>query len=142
MLQEIARSVGLNRYAAALAEINYGNEQVGSKVDEFWLNGALQISALEQIEFLQKLVDYSTPYRREHVDIVKTIMLDEQRAEFAIYAKSGWTGPELHVGWYVGYVEKGNDIWLFAMNMRMDSAAQASLRKELTVQSLRALGVL
>lgn len=140
--QEMARSVGLNRYAAALAEINYGNEQVGYQVDEFWLNGVLRISALEQLEFLKILVDYSVPYRREHVDIVKAIMLDEQRADYAIHGKSGWTGPELHVGWYVGYVEKGDDIWLFAMNMRLDSAEKASLRKELTIRSLRALGLL
>ncbi len=140
--QEIARSVGLNRYAVALVDTDYGNEQVGDNVDEFWLNGDLRISALEQVEFLNKLVDYSVPYRREHVDIVKGIMLDERTTDYAIHGKSGWTGPELHVGWYVGFVEKGDDIWLFAMNMRMESAEQASLRKELAIQSLRALGIL
>jgi beta-lactamase class D len=140
--QEIARSVGLDRYRTALATMHYGNEQVGQLVDQFWLNGELQISALEQIEFLSKLVNGSTPYRREQVDIVKAIMLDEQTDDYSIHAKTGWTGPGLHTGWYVGYVEKGDDTWLFAMNMRMDSADQAPLRKQLTLRSLKVLGFL
>ena len=140
--QEIARNVGSNRYSSALTVNDYGNQYVGDNVDQFWLNGDLQISAKEQIAFLRKLHDYSIPFRREHVDIVKEIMLDEQSADYIIHAKTGWTGAGLQVGWYVGYVEKGDQKWLFAMNMRMNRAEQAPLRKELTIRSLRALGLL
>lgn len=140
--QEIARSIGSERYKTALAGIEYGNQKLGDHVDQFWLNDDLQISAHEQIAFLRKLMDYSLPYRREHVDIVKDIMLAERTADYSLYAKTGWTGAKLGVGWYVGYVEKGDKVWLFAMNMRMDRAEQAALRKELTTRSLRALGIL
>jgi beta-lactamase class D len=140
--QEIARQVGLGRYTSALADIDYGNQQPGQHVDQFWLNGDLQISALEQIDFLKKLYDYSLPYSREQIDIVKTIMLDEEPADYVLRAKTGWTGARLHVGWYVGYVENGDDAWLFAMNISMDSAEQAGLRKDLTIRSLHALGIL
>ena len=139
--QEMARQIGRNTYISELAQIDYGNGIVGDHADQFWLNGDLQISASEQIEFLRKLYNYSIPYRREHVDIVKAIMLTEQSTDYDIYAKTGWAGPEPHVGWYVGYVEKNNETWLFAMNMRMDRADQASLRKELTIRSLQALGI-
>jgi len=140
--QEIARAVGSERYADALAAMDYGNRQLGRHVDQFWLNGDLQISAVEQIAFLRKLLDYSLPFQRQHVDILKAIMLVEQSADYTLYAKSGWTGAELHVGWYVGFVEKGEDTWLFAMNMRMYKAEQAALRKDLTIRSLRALGII
>lgn len=140
--QEIARSVGNDRYLSALSGLNYGNQQIGDQVDQFWLNGDLQISANEQIDFLRALHRNSVPYRREHVDILKAIMLAEESADYAIHAKTGWTGPELAVGWYVGYVEKSDETWLFAMNMRMERVEQASLRRDLTVRSLRALGVL
>lgn len=140
--QEIARKVGLVRYKSALNRISYGNQKVGDQVDQFWLNGVLRISAVEQINFLKSLLGGSVPYRREHIDIVKEVMREEQGADYVLYAKSGWTGPEQHVGWYVGYVEKADEIWLFAMNMRMDEAKEAPLRKELTVESLKALGVL
>ena len=140
--QEIARKVGANHYTSELAAINYGNQEIGQHVDQYWLNGDLKISAVEQIDFLQRLYNYSLPYKREHIDIVKTIMLDEQATEYSLYSKSGWTGSALHVGWYVGFVEKGDDAWLFAMNFSMDRADQAGLRRALTIQSLQALGIL
>jgi len=140
--QEIAREVGSDRYATDLKSLKYGNQQIGDRVDMFWLNGDLQISASEQIKFLSAMVNYELPYKREHVDLLKSIMLVERTADYSVYAKAGWTGSELHTGWYVGYVEKGDDVWLFAMNMRMDRAEQSGLRKELTLKSLNALGVL
>ncbi len=124
-------------------DANYGNQRIGDQVDQFWLNGELQVSALEQINFLSRLVSDSVPFRREHIDILKTIMRDDQSpSDYTIYAKSGWTGSELAVGWYIGYVEKNDHTWLFAMNMRMDSASEAFLRKSLTIHSLRALGII
>ncbi|MBT6211451.1 MAG: class D beta-lactamase, partial [Woeseia sp.] len=107
--QEIARNVGESRYRTALMDANYGNQRIGDQVDQFWLNGELQVSALEQINFLSRLVSDSVPFRREHIDILKTIMRDDQSpSDYTIYAKSGWTGSELAVGWYVGYVEKND----------------------------------
>lgn len=140
--QEIARAVGFDRYTDALAAMDYGNQRLGRHIDQFWLNGDLQISAVEQIEFLKKMLDYSLSFQRRHVDILKSIMLVERTADYTLYAKTGWTGAELHVGWYVGYIVTGEGTWLFAMNMRMDTAQQAALRKELTMQSLRALEII
>lgn len=140
--QEIAREVGAAKYASALAAMEYGNQQLGDEVDQFWLNGDLQISAVEQIRFLQKLYGYSLPYSREHIDIVKAVMHVDEPGDYALYVKTGWTGARLSVGWYVGFVVRDDAAWLFAMNMHMDDAQQAGLRKALTIQSLQALGIL
>lgn len=140
--QQIAREVGAARYESALADIDYGNQQVGEQVDQFWLNNDLQISAIEQIAFLRNVYNYSLPFANEHVDILKDIMLVEETPDYVLRAKSGWTGGELAVGWYVGFVEKGEDAWLFAMNMKMERAEQAPLRRDLTVRSLQAIGIL
>lgn len=140
--QEIARNIGSDRYVTDLNSIAYGNQNIGEHVDLFWLNGDLLISAWEQVQFLSAMVNYDVPYSREHVDLVKDIMLIEQSADYSLRAKAGWTGPKLHTGWYVGYVEKDDEVWLFAMNMRMDGVEQAGLRKELAVRSLHALGLL
>ena len=63
--QEIARNVGESRYRSALMDANYGNQRIGDQVDQFWLNGELQVSALEQINFLSRLVSDSGPFRRD-----------------------------------------------------------------------------
>lgn len=140
--QEIARSVGRSRYRSAFSRVDYGNGQMGDQVDQFWLDGSLQISSYEQIAVLAKIVDYSLPFDKQHIDTLKSIMLDDQTADYALYGKTGWTGPDLHVGWYIGFVEKGGETWLFALNMRMDEAAQAHLRKKLAVGALEILEVL
>lgn len=140
--QEIARRAGPEVYRVALERLEYGNGQVGDAVDNFWLNGVLRISAREQIEVLRRIVSYNVPYSREHVDELRAIMLLEQGQDYRLYAKTGWTGPALHVGWFVGFVETDASTWLFAMNMDMDAAIQAPLRKEVVLRSLRALGLL
>jgi beta-lactamase class D len=140
--QEIARIVGVKRYEAALEMLEYGNQLVGNEVDAFWLNGDLQISAREQIAFLRKLTQHAIPFEHEHVETLKNIMLVEQTASHSIYAKTGWAATTPQVAWYVGFVTKGGKTWLFAMNMRVDRPEQASLRKELTVRSLRVLEVI
>jgi len=52
--QEIARQVGEQREAEFVRKFAYGNEDVSGGVDRFWLDGALRITALQQIEFLKK----------------------------------------------------------------------------------------
>jgi beta-lactamase class D len=140
--QEIAREVGRDLYAGALAAIDYGNRQLGDEVDRFWLDGTLQISAIEQVAFLRKLYDYALPYSRDHIEAVKDIMVVETTANYTMRAKTGWSGADLQVGWYVGYLERDDEVWLFAMNMKMERADQAPLRGQLTRQSLKALGFL
>lgn len=46
------------------------------------------------------------------------------------------------IGRSVGFVEKGTQTWFFAMNMQIDNRDQVSLRSELTLSSLRALGII
>lgn len=140
--QEIARQVGSEKYESVLAQIGYGNHSTGSEVDRFWLNGDLRISAAEQIDFLRKLHDYELPFRDEHVDELKDIMLVEKNASYSLYAKSGWATTTPQVGWYVGFVESGTQTWVFAMNMQIDTREQVGLRQELTLASLQALGII
>jgi beta-lactamase class D len=140
--QQIARQVGADVYEQALAALDYGNQDIGETVDQFWLNGDLQISAREQIDFLRRMLRYDLPYSRAHVDLVKDIMLVESTGSYALHAKSGWTGASLAVGWYIGFVTTAEGTWIFAMNMRLDNAEDASLRQSLTIEALRRLEII
>jgi len=140
--QEIAREVGADHYKRALAELDYGNRTIGDLVDWFWLNGSLQISAVEQIAFLRKLFNDELPFRREHIDILREMMVTQRTEQHTIYAKTGWAATEPQVAWYVGVVESGDDTWLFAMNMQVDEPEKAALREELAIRSLQVLGII
>ena len=139
--QQIARDAGPDAYGAALARMDYGNQEIGDEVDQFWLNGDLEISAEEQIAFLRGLINGDFGYAAAHRQVLRDIMHVETSDGFSIYAKTGWTGSELATGWYVGYVERAEETWLFAMNMRLVDTADAGLRQDLTMEALQTLGI-
>jgi len=140
--QKIAREVGIERYSLALDKMNYGNKQISNQVDMFWLNGDLAITAVEQTQLLKKILSYSLALKPEHIDILKSVMLVEDKPEYKIYAKTGWTGPKLGVGWYVGFIEKEDNTWLFAFNIEMDKAQEGNLRKKIAMKALKASNLL
>jgi beta-lactamase class D len=140
--QDIATSIGLVNYREKLAEISYGNREVGKGVRTFWLDGTLKISADEQITFLSDVMNGEYAWLTDRsLKILESIMqLDG--AQETVFAKSGWTGPELAVGWYVGFLRKDDELFLFALNMKLTDATQAHLRKDLTLQALQLIGLL
>lgn len=69
--RELARRVGRKSMEKYLASLNYGNMVIGEKVDMFWLDSSLKISADEQVEFLKHLYDYKLPFSKRNIDLVK-----------------------------------------------------------------------
>jgi beta-lactamase class D len=52
--QRIAPRIGARRMAEWLERMDYGNARTGGDVTTYWLNGTLQISAMEQVSFLRR----------------------------------------------------------------------------------------
>jgi len=142
--QRFARTIGLKKYTEYLHKIEYGNEKVGTEVERFWLDGALRISAYEQIAFLKKLYKNDLPFDQKHLDLLKTIMIDEQGQNYTLRAKTGWAVPKgaEHHGWYVGYVKSSRGVYFFATNLLTPSSDELPLRKLLTLEALKAKGIL
>lgn len=137
--QKFARAIGLDKYDMYLQKLHYGNEKIGEDVERFWLDGALRISAYEQIAFLKKLYKNDLPVAQTHLDTLKTIMIEEQTKAYTIRAKTGWATPKEgeHHGWYVGYVESSKGIYFFAMNLLVPTSDILPLRKSLSLEALK-----
>ena len=141
--QELARRIGLSRMRAAVQQLGYGNQQVGVSVDTFWLRGPLAISALEQVSFLRRLAEGTLPFPAEAQRAVREITVVERGPGFVMHAKTGWqNGPGAGVGWWVGWVEKGDRIYPFALNLDLKQRSDAVLRQSLGRQALELAGVL
>lgn len=146
--QVLARRVGYDRMQKWVTQVGYGNSQIGSKqdIDKFWLQGELRITPQEQIQFLRRLYNNKLPFFERSLSIVKDILIVEKTPEYTIRAKTGWVGFEgmakPEIGWYVGYLEKGDNIYFFATNIDMQSQKDASARIELTRRCFQDLGVL
>ena len=137
--QQLAREVGREAYEEDLASIGYGNGRIGERVDQFWLDGSLQISAMAQARQLVLLWTGDLPFSAASVEALKAVMLAEETDAYRLYAKTGWTGASLAVGWYVGILEAADATYAFALNMHMIDAAEAPLRRDLALKSLRRL---
>lgn len=140
--QALARRIGLERMREGVAELNYGNGEIGTVVDRFWLDGPLKISAVEQAVFLARLAKGELPYSGEVQAKVREILQLEQGDGYSLYGKTGWlNAPNPGTGWWVGWVVKGRHVYSFALNMDITQAADAAKRIELGKASLKALGM-
>ena len=140
--QELARRIGLERMRGQVQRLSYGNAQVGTVVDEFWLKGPLAISAVEQTRFLARLAQDALPLPAEHQRSVREIVLLEQTGNRTLYGKTGWeNAPGPGIGWWVGWVDKDGRVYAFALNTDMHGTPDAGRRVELGKASLRTLGL-
>lgn len=138
--QALARRIGPERMKEGLELLRYGNRKIGDKIDRFWLDGPLEISALEQVEFLEKVANGRFSLPGTVFNQTAEILLQDEKGEWALFAKTGWAStPDPEVGWWVGWVEKGERIYPFALNMVVENKEQLPLRIELGKACLREL---
>ncbi len=142
--QELARRIGEEKMQYYISKNHYGNENISGGIDKFWLDGEIRISADEQIEMLKKLYNNSLEFSKRSMDIVKRIMIYDKNDDYTIRAKTGWAmRVEDQIGWFVGYVEKGSDVYFFAVNLQSKEPEEGFVsRKEITFKILRELKIL
>ncbi|WP_169082612.1 class D beta-lactamase [Paenibacillus sp. PL91] len=136
--QALARDIGLVRMQANLSRIQYGNQDISGGIDKFWLNSSLTISAQEQAQFMEKLVEESLPFQEQTMKTVKRLMIDNEQDDYTIHGKTGTRLSDLGLGWYVGYVETDKVAWVFATNV--DGSGTAA--KTITLECLEQLNIL
>jgi beta-lactamase class D len=140
--KDLARRIGMDKYSDYLQKTGYGQLQQPFKLTEFWLDGSLRISAKDQVEFLRQVVERRLPFRQSSYDTLKRVM-DSSGEAPGLHAKTGWAirnSPQ--IGWYVGYLETSDDVWLFALNMDIRTPSDLPLRQRLVQDALARKGLL
>ena len=142
--KELARRIGAERMQANIKKLHYGNESIGSKIDSFWLEGPLKISALEQVKLLTALARRQLPYPQKAQQQVCDITVLKQTDACTLHGKTGWAADNIKtpVGWFVGWAETKDNLYVFAMNMDLTDAAELPLRESITLECLRTLKLL
>jgi len=127
----------------AIRRLGYGNQQIGTNVTTFWLRGPLAISAVEQTRFLSALAHRRLPFAAQAQQQVAEITRVDSGPGWSLHAKTGWqNAPDAGVGWWVGWVKRGDRITPFALNIAMAGAGDAPKRVQLGRRSLELLGIL
>jgi beta-lactamase class D len=159
VFQRFAAAIGRDREREHLRAFRYGSATFETGVTEFWLNGDLQISPIEQVAFLRRMFSYDLPVDRAHVDTVKA---DVTMPRGTLQNASGvhefvlrWPADTIvrlktgngavkgeRVSWLVGQLETGGRQYVFASRARsstrpLDSTAGA----DLALRVLNAIGL-
>ena len=138
----LGKRIGEKRLNAYLAEFDYGNHDA-TGFYPYWLEGNLRISALEQIAFLDRLRSNDLPVSPQHMQTVRDILVIEEGPGYVMRAKTGWaTSPEPEIGWVVGWVERGDNAYLFALNVDILKPEHIAARLDIAKSVLKDLGAL
>ena len=133
MFQEVARRTGRERMQEGLDRLQYGNRDVKGGIEHFWLQGALRVSAREQVDLLRRLAEGSLAMTQRSQRLVREALVLERTRAHTLYAKSGASGTgRSAVWWWVGWIErKGRLAAVFAMNFAPGAATRAADRLEI-----------
>ena len=141
----LALRVGEQQMKRYVTAFDYGNKNISGRVDNFWLNNQLKISADEQVEFLKAFFMGRLPVSQRSTQIVKDILVFEQKPTYTLSAKTGGgsIAEGVYIGWFVGYLETKGNVYFFATNFEGASSTEIREKRiELTKQILRKLGYL
>lgn len=143
--QVLARNVGAEKMQGFLNKFDYGNKDISDGIDQFWLKGSLKISQAEQIEFLKKFYNGNLPVSKRAMDIVRNIIILDQKPEYTFRGKTGWSISDVNNnGWLVGWVEANDNVYFYATNCESakDNEKFGESRRAITEKILKELKVL
>ncbi|WP_195821713.1 class D beta-lactamase [Roseobacter sp. MH60115] len=147
--QDIAKSVGHAEMSRWMEKLAYGNRAVGRVPDltSYWSRGPLKISAMEQVDFLSRLVSSDLPLSQKAQEHARHVMLEDSGPDWKFFAKTGWgpRGTHPDIGWCVGWVEQAHprqQTHVFAVNLDMIHPTDRRKRQETARHVLRSIGAL
>lgn len=125
--QNLARRIGAENMQKWIDTIHYGDCDISSGTDIFWLpkenKKSIKISPEEQANLIRRLVTGQLPFSKKSQMVLKEIMTVSATSDGTIYGKTG-TGtdidgnPKQNIGWFVGYAESGSKTYSFACIVR------------------------
>ncbi len=125
--QQITASLGKQRFADYVRAFQYGNADVSGDAEHdgltlSWIDSSLRISPLEQLAFLDKVVNRRLGVS-EHAYAMTTRLTRYNKLADG-WRVHGKTGSAADLGWYVGWVSKGRHTYVFARLIQEDATRQ------------------
>ncbi|HET6959595.1 MAG TPA: penicillin-binding transpeptidase domain-containing protein [Vicinamibacterales bacterium] len=158
VFQQFASAIGRERELSYLKSFHYGSGTFERGVTDFWLNGDLTITPVEEVAFLQRMFSYELPVERRHIDTVKKALTMPHGqilnaagthdfplrwpADTVVRAKTGNGNVDgERVSWIVGALETGGRQYLFASRKRSTTGAlDTTAGADLAIRVLNTLG--
>jgi beta-lactamase class D len=144
--QELARRIGAERMRDHLERFGFGNRDISGGIDQFWLTGGLRISAEEQVDFLRRFLLGELGVSGPTARLLRELLVLEETPAYRLSGKTDWAGlgvdDAAEIGWLVGWLERGEDVYVYALNIDIEKPADAAARMRITKAILAELGLL
>ena len=146
--EEIDKQASPSAIQDYIRKIGYGNEIVNANVSAYWMQGALKISPVEQVELLTALYNNQFDFAPENINAIKNSICLFPPENFSseginFYGKTGTgcvDGQDVN-GWFVGYIEAAGNTYFFATNIQAAENATGSKASEISLSLLSHLGI-
>ncbi len=120
--QQVARLIGKDTMQHWLDTLGYGSRYQKtkiSKIDTFWLDNSVRVTADEQLGLVKKLYFDQLPFQKRSMRIVKELMVQEQNSNYTLAYKTGWGYRENGnaLGWMAGWIIENQHPYFFALNL-------------------------
>lgn len=136
--QDIDKKTGIKSIQTYLKKIGYGNYDVSGGVSNFWLESSLKISPMEQVKLLESFYTNKFKFEDKNIETVKDSLLISKKDGVSLSGKTGTAninGKDVN-GWFIGYVEKNENTYLFATNIQSKDYSNGSSASKITLSIL------
>jgi beta-lactamase class D len=145
--QEVARRIGKDTMQHWLDSLGYGARYAPAKInkiDTFWLDNSVKVTADEQLGLVKKLYFDQLPFQKRTMRIVEEIMIQEKNANYTLAYKTGWGNRENGnaIGWVVGWIEENYHPYFFALNIEGAPGTRPEIRLNMLKGILKQQGFL
>ncbi|WP_169088539.1 BlaR1 family beta-lactam sensor/signal transducer [Paenibacillus sp. PL91] len=141
--QELDRGIPQNLMQHELNRIGYGNGDLSGGTTQYWMESSLKISPVEQVRLLQSFYTNQFGFHDDNVQTVKdSIRLSENEGR-VLSGKTGTgavNGKNIN-GWFIGYVEDGENTYFFATNIANGKNSGGSEATAITLSILKDKGI-
>ncbi len=125
--QRITPLLGERKIKEYLGAFHYGDQNLSQGILTAWLTppyeeGGLNISAFEQVEFMERLWGETLPVSKRAMRITREItFLEESPQGFTLSGKTGSNfynkENSLHLGWFVAHLKKDEQEYIAVTNL-------------------------
>ncbi|MBZ9677190.1 class D beta-lactamase [Mesorhizobium sp. ES1-1] len=127
--REITWRLGAEKFAGYVSKLDYGNKDVSGTpgkndgLTRSWVNSSLEITPVEQVDFLRKLLARTLPVSAKAYDMTSAIIPTFQAGGWTVQGKTGSTRvtndagkskDKRSLGWFVGWADKDGRRIVFA----------------------------
>ena len=141
--EEIDKQIGGAVIQDYIRKIGYGNEIVNADLSAYWMQGALKISPIEQVELLTALYNNQFDFAPENINAIKNSICLFSSESKNFYGKTGTgrvDGQDVN-GWFVGLLETAGNTYFFATNIQATENATGSKASEISLSILSHMGI-